>query len=38
MLTRMLFIGSLLVLGCADDKGTTPPAEVGDDIELVNWT
>lgn len=29
MLTRMLFIGGLLVLGCADDKGPTPPAEVG---------
>ena len=29
MFTRMLFIGSLLVLGCANDKGTTPDPEVG---------
>ena len=29
MFTRMLFVGSLLVAGCADDKGTTPDPEVG---------
>ena len=29
MPTRMLFIGSLLVFGCANDKGTTPNPEVG---------
>ena len=29
MFTRMLFIGSLLVLGCANDKGTTPNPEAG---------